>query len=99
MSKFKPIPKKIHKPIRHSRVITATPTGYKPKLRKLSNTREATPIPHRQTFFRRKHVPVPKAPPAYKHKSDNTLSGKFIVLLLVLAGLIAAFVLLLMYLM
>ena len=98
MSKFKPIPAKVHKPHRHERIITSVPRGYKPSMRKLNYIREAKPIPHKRTFFKSKPTPKPKAPFTYKHKTDNTLNIRFVLLMLLLMLLIAGFVLLLYYL-
>lgn len=98
MGSFRPIPKKVHKPIRHKRKLTATPTSYKPKLRKLSNVREAKMTPHKRTFFIRKKKPVPKSPYRYKYKSESRINGVFVLLVLVLAVLVTGVVLLLKYL-
>ena len=100
MSKFKPIPAKVHKTKRHVRVITAAPKSYKPKLRKISGAHpDVQPTPHRRTFFKRKRQPAPKAPIRYKHKTDTTLNYKFVLLMVLLIVLMAIFITLVMYLM
>lgn len=98
MRRFSPIPAKVHKPKRHVRMITSTPTGYKPRLRKLSYRREAEPVAHKRTFFVSKKKPAPKAPFKYKYKSDMHINGKFLLLLLVLIVLVAMFIMLFVYL-
>lgn len=96
MSPIKPIPAKVHKPKRHVRTITSQPVGYRPRLRKLSYRREATPVAHKRTFFVSKKKPAPKAPYRYKYKPETDINGKFVWLIVLLVLLVAGAVTLFM---
>ena len=98
MSRFSPIPAKVHKPKRRVRRITAQPIGYKPRLRKLTYRREATPVAHRRTFFVSKRKPVQRATHTYKYTPEVNVNWKFVFLLLLLAVLVAGAVMLFMFL-